>query len=87
MHCIPLYLFFDFYLYMFCANTYLLGNVTVFILSIHQKVNQNLYYTRDITPKRVTGPISAVASRWRRCVRVDRPGNRTPDLPLRWRSA
>ena len=31
--------------------------------------------------------VAAVASRWRDCVRCDRPGNRTPDLPHVWRCA
>ena len=42
---------------------------------------------RDLAPGQYnceeTSQIAAVTNRWRRCVRVDRHGNGTPDLPHR----
>ena len=65
-------------------------------LQIRQAKKSNLYLTRGITPKRVTGGeihprewapeqhgFKKKSQRWRRCVWFDRSGNETPDLPRR----
>ena len=67
------------------------------------KIKSSLYSTRGITQERamrveaflrlnawatqLRRNVAAMASWWSLCVRSDRPGNRTPDLPSRLRCA